>query len=199
MSDQRPTKYRSVLFLGAPGSGKGTQTQAIGRLPGYYTFSSGAVLRGLSADSDLGHRVREYLNRGDLVPNDVMLEVWQTHMRGAINDGKFVIDRDALLLDAYPRDIEQAKALEPHLDIRAVIHLSAEDDELLKTRLRQRNARPDDRDDAVIEHRFEIYHHRTRPLIEHFGRNRVTRVDAAKDPLQVLHDVTKKLSVATID
>ena len=194
MNDQNPTKYRAVLFLGSPGSGKGTQTQTLGCLPGFYTFSTGAVLRDLDPSSDSGRRVHEFLSRGDLVADDVVLEVWRSHMQRRIDEGRFILNRDTLLLDAYPRDIDQAKSLEPHIDFRLVIHLNAEDEDEMKRRLRRRNARPDDRDDSVIDHRFEVYHRRTKPLIEHFGRDRIVSVDATQSPLNVLRDVTEKFS-----
>ncbi len=194
MNDPKSTKYKAVLFLGPPGSGKGTQTLALGCLPGFYTFSTGEVLRGLDPASDLGRRVEEFLSRGDLVSDDVVLEVWRSHMEQRIDEGKFVVSRDTLLLDAFPRDIDQAQSLEPHIDFRSVIHLNADDEDEMKRRLRRRNARPDDRDVSVIDHRFEVYRRRTEPLIEHFGRNRVTSIDATQSPVQVLRDVTENLS-----
>jgi len=194
MSEKGQDKYQAVLFLGSPGSGKGTQTRALGCLPGFYTFSTGEVLRNLDPSSELGRRVQKFLSRGDLVAEDVVLDVWRSHMQRQIDEGRFVFSRDTLLLDAYPRDIDQAKSLEPHVDFRLVIHLHAEDEDEMKRRLRRRNARPDDRDDSVIDHRFEVYHRRTKPLIEHFGRKRIASIEAAQSPMKVLRDVTENLS-----
>lgn len=194
MTDHNQHKYQAVLFLGSPGSGKGTQTRALGCLPNFYTFSTGEVLRNLEPSSDPGRRVHDSLSRGDLVADEVVLEVWRSHMQRQIDKGEFVLNRDTLLLDAYPRDRAQAELLHPHVDFRLVIHLHAEDEEEMKRRLRRRNARPDDRDDRVIDHRFEVYHHRTEPLLEHFDRNQIASVDAAQLPLEVLREVTEKLS-----
>lgn len=196
MNEQPDQKYRACLFLGSPGSGKGTQTRALGCLPGFYTFSTGDVLRNLEPGSELGRRVQDSLSRGDLVDNEVVLDVWRSHMQARIDQGEFVRGRDTLLLDAYPRDIGQAKSLEPHIDFRLVVHFRAEDEEEMKRRLRRRNARPDDRDNAVIDHRFEVYHRRTQPLLEHFGRSRIAAVEATQSPLEVLREVTEKLSSA---
>lgn len=198
MSDRNANPYQAVLFLGAPGSGKGTQTRALGCLPSFYTFSAGKALRGLDADSDLGRRVHEFQSRGDLAPDDVVLKVWKSHMQQKIDEGKFEFDRDTLVLDAYPRDLEQAKSLEPHVDFRLVVHLRANDEDQLKDRLRRRNARPDDRDDSVIDHRFKVYRDRTEPLIDHFGGNRFASINAMQRPWQVLRDVTEELSKVAI-
>jgi adenylate kinase len=198
MADQQSTLYRAVLFLGAPGTGKGTQTQAIGCLPGFYTFSTGAVLRSLDPSSDLGRRVNDALTRGDLVSNDIVLEVWQSHMQQKIEQGTFSLVRDTLLLDAYPRDVEQAKAIVSFVDFQTVIHLDADDEGEMKRRLRRRNARPDDRDDSVIDHRFEVYRRRTEPLIDFFSGDRVVTVDAAQAPLDILQKIAEKLSANRI-
>jgi len=97
------------------------------------------------------------------------------------------------LLDGLPRDIAQATALEPHVDMQLVVHLKVEDDEVLKDRIRQRNARPDDRYETVIEHRFRVYHERTSPLLTHYGAGKVVEVDAAQRPLRVLEQVARKI------
>jgi adenylate kinase len=192
-SNSSPPKYRAIVFIGAPGSGKGTQSRAVGQLPGYYWFGTGEVLRDLDPDSTLGDQVRDYLRRGDLVPNDLVLEVWQQHLREAHRQGRFHPEQDWILLDAYPRDVAQAELLEPHVRFERVVHLAVDDDEELKQRLRQRAARPDDRDDAVMDHRFQVYHQRTRPLLDHFDHDLVANVNAAAPPLQVLREVVQAL------
>jgi len=198
MNEIREHRWKSVLFIGAPGTGKGTQSQAIDRLPGYYSFNSGAALRAVEADSELGQKVQGYLRSGDLVPNNLMLDVWRSRMRRAIDQGDFSPAFDLLLLDAFPRDADQVELLSDYVDFQLVIHLQA-DDEILKTRLQQRDARPDDRDVEVIDHRLKIYHQRTKPLLEKFPADLVATVDAAQPPILVLREVVERFSAMLRD
>lgn len=198
MNDRRPARYRGVLFLGPPGSGKGTQSQAIARLPGYYLFGTGELFRRLDPDTELGNRVREYLIRGDLVPDHLVLQLWQSHIEQAIQHGDLAAEHDILLMDACPRDVEQAELFDQHIEFLLVIHLRVDDDELLKSRLRQRAARPDDRDSSVIDHRFDVYHRRTAPLLDYFSHVPIATVDAAEPPLVVLQNVARNLAALEV-
>jgi adenylate kinase len=115
-------------------------------------------------------------------------------MQSAVRDRAFNPHNDILLLDGYPRDVEQAELLETHIELQLVIHLQVDDDQVLMRRIRERNARPDDRDEEVIRHRFEVYRQRTRPLLSYFDQSRIATVDAADPPLEVLCNVAAALS-----
>ncbi len=187
------TLCRGILFIGAPGSGKGTQCGALGNLPGFWTFGAGAVLRQLDRDSELGKSVRRYMNRGDFVPSDLMFRVFRDQLSTSEQRGEVDTENDHVLLDAYPRDAEQLAELRPHVSIELVVHLRASDEEVLKDRLRRRAARPDDRDDAVIEHRFEVYHDRTDRLLAELPDQKMVNIDALATPLEILEQIIRAI------
>ena len=94
----------AIVLLGPPGSGKGTQAAFLRDELGFVWLSTGDLLReARAAGTELGRRASEYMDRGDLVPDEVVLEV----VRDAVVD----LDGRAILLDGFPRTVEQADAL----------------------------------------------------------------------------------------
>ena len=73
--------FRTILLFGAPGSGKGTQGKILGQIPGFFHLSCGDVFRALQPESDLGRMFLEYSSRGQLVPNDLTVKLWQYTLR----------------------------------------------------------------------------------------------------------------------
>ena len=68
--------YKTVLLCGAPGAGKGTQGKILGSIPGFFHLSCGDVFRTININSELGQKICEYTARGDLVPDDITVELW---------------------------------------------------------------------------------------------------------------------------
>ncbi len=184
---------RGILFIGPPGSGKGTQCGAVGNLPGFWTFGAGAVLRQLDPDSELGQSVRPYMNRGDFVPSELMFQVFRDRLSAAKERGEVDTETDWVLLDAYPRDADQLANLRPHVSIGLVVHLRTSDEAVLKERLRRRAARPDDRDDSVIEHRFDVYHERTDGLLAELSDHTMVDIEAIATPLEILDQIIRAI------
>ncbi|MBA3610676.1 MAG: nucleoside monophosphate kinase, partial [Rubrobacter sp.] len=119
-----------VILLGPQGAGKGTQAQRLSARTGAKHISTGDIVRAeIKSGSDLGQKVQEYNDRGDLVPDEVIVEMAKPHLDGA----------DSWLLDGFPRNEAQAKALDDALndlgiEIDKAIALEAPDDDLV-TRL----------------------------------------------------------------
>ncbi len=118
-------KYRSVLLFGAPGVGKGTQGKLLGQIPGFVHMASGDIFRSLDKTSALGRKFLQYSSQGLLVPDDVTIEVWQDHVRRQVDQGAYRPDLDLLVLDGIPRNVDQCKALDKHIDVLRVVHLAA--------------------------------------------------------------------------
>src|SRR3954452_18942376 len=76
------TKYKSVLLFGAPGSGKGTQGKILSAIPGFYHSSTGDIFRSLDLSSEVGRTFWEYSSRGELVPAELTIAVWQNYIKG---------------------------------------------------------------------------------------------------------------------
>ncbi len=189
-------RYKAVLLIGPPGSGKGTQGQVIGGLPGFYHSACGDVFRSLDPESELGKLSREYSSQGKLVPDDVTVDMWCNHMKNQIAAGKYSPEGDMLLLDGIPRSSNQADMMDEHVEIIGVLNLVCSNEEKIVQRLRDRalkQNRSDDADENVIRHRFEVYHAETAPVLAHYAKNIVADIDAMPLPAEVLRNVLDAL------
>jgi len=182
-----------VLLIGPPASGKGTQGRRIAARFAVTYLSSGEILRKeVASATALGHRVADDLAAGDLVPDDLMLEVLRTPLEAALTSGGYV-------LDGFPRNVAQALELAAYAAQLggipdAAVWFDVEDAELLR-RTRSRaiaEGRVDDVD-AVARHRIDVYAAATAPLIDHYRAQHVLiRIDAAKP----VEEVTETLLAA---
>ena len=158
----------NVLLLGPQGAGKGTQAQRIAAEYDVPHIASGEILRGeMTAGTELGRRVQDVYDRGDLVSDDLMIELIRTRLEQPDTDAGFV-------LDGFPRTTVQAEALDQILaDIGrtfSVVFALQIPDEIAFERLRRRavlEGRADDTDEA-IQRRLDNYHRETEPLIEYY-------------------------------
>ncbi|MCA9309870.1 MAG: nucleoside monophosphate kinase, partial [Phycisphaerales bacterium] len=164
--------------------------------PGFYHQSSGDIFRRLNKDSDLGRTFLKYSTRGDLVPDDVTINVWKANIEAHETLCDFQPGRDILLLDGIPRNPAQARIMDEHIEVLLVLHLICADD-LVIERLRKRalrENRPDDAKDEVIRRRLEVYHKETRPVLDHYDASRVREIDPIGTPLQVLARILEHVS-----
>lgn len=155
---------RLILF-GPPGAGKGTQATAIVDALSVPHIATGDILRENVANAtELGNRAKQYMDRGDLVPDEVVIDMIADRI--AREDA-----RGGFLLDGFPRTVAQARALDEVLErdghrIDAVLRLLVPDDELVTRLLRraQEQGRSDDTRD-VIENRLAVYRAETEPVL----------------------------------
>jgi adenylate kinase len=168
-----------VVLLGPPGSGKGTQAERLRDELGFVALSTGDLLREARAEgTDLGDRASEYMDRGDLVPDELIVEM----VRDAI-DG---LDGRPILFDGFPRTVAQADALAAALEARgrtvtAAILVDVPDDVVVERISGRDQGREDDRPETVLE-RLRVYHRETEPLIAYYDeRGLLRRVDGAQD------------------
>jgi adenylate kinase len=158
----------NVLLLGPQGAGKGTQAARISAEYDIPHIASGEILRSeMQAGTELGKRVKDVYDRGDLVSDDLMIELIRTRLGQTDTDGGFI-------LDGFPRTTRQAEALDEMFgDIGRsfnVVFALQIPDEVAFERLRKRaeiEGRADDTDEA-IRRRLENYHRETEPLIEYY-------------------------------
>ncbi len=185
-------RYHTVLLLGAPGAGKGTQGKMLGAIPGFHHFSSGDMFRGLDPRSELGKTFLSYSTRGELVPDEITVRLWRTCVRDQTRDGLYDPQRDLLILDGIPRNVPQTDLMDEHINVLGAIVLAAADPEKMLRRLRGRalkEARPDDAEEDVIRRRLAVYAEETEPVLAHYPRERVHRIDAIGSPARVLHRI----------
>lgn len=180
--------YASVLLFGPPGAGKGTQGKRLGQLDHCVHLATGDMFRGLDKESELGRKVASFSSRGELVPDDVTVELWQAHVAGMIERGEYDPSADLLLLDGIPRSEGQAAALEGLIEPKAIVHLVVRDLDQMVTRMKGRAAeqgRADDADEDVIRNRFTVYDRETAPVLGHYDPALVHEIDAQQTIDQV--------------
>ena len=157
-----------VLLLGVQGAGKGTQAKRISSDYGLAHIATGEMLREAIADgNELGHRVQPILESGELVPDDLMIELIRVRLQHEDAENGFV-------LDGFPRTMAQAEALDTMLadigrPLSVVFELQVPDDVAVERlhRRAEEEGRADDTPEA-IEKRLELYHRETEPLVAHY-------------------------------
>ncbi len=185
-------RIKAFLILGAPGSGKGTQGKVLGSIPRFHHLACGDVFRSLDTRTAIGQKFVEYSSRGELVPDDVTVELWHANLKQRIDSHQFKPEIDFLVLDGIPRNVEQARFMEPHIEVLKVFHLSCPDRTELARRLRKRalkDNRFDDANETVIQQRFATYEAETKPILDYYAGDRILDIDASQAPAKVLYDI----------
>ena len=168
-------------MVAPPGAGKGTQGVVIAEHFGIPHIATGDLLRDhVARGTDLGQSVQSFLDRGALVPDEVVLDMVRTALEGLQGDG--------FVLDGVPRTMEQARALyeialELGMAADVALHLQVEEHELVRRLLAraEQTGRSDDTED-VIRHRVALYYQVTHPILEWYGeRGILVSVDANRD------------------
>ena len=189
----------NVLLLGPQGSGKGTQAKRIADEYGLTHIATGDMLRrAIAAGTPLGERVQPILESGQLVPDDLMIEL----IRERLADGETA---DGFVLDGFPRTMNQAQALDALLrEIGRGLTLAFElqvPDAVSIGRLTKRaeeEGRPDDTPEAIAE-RLALYHSETEPLVEHYrATGNLVGIHADRSINEVFAEIQRALEQATV-
>jgi len=210
----------NLIFLGCPGSGKGTQAKFLVSNNGFHHISTGDLFREeISRNSELGRKVKSYIDAGRLVPDDVVLDV----IKNKIKDIK-----GNILFDGFPRTIEQAEGLEKMMDkisknIDVVLFFNVNEEDVVKRITARRNCpkcgkiynmitnppkndetcdeckvklnhRDDDKEE-VVKKRMQVYKDLTSPLISYYRTQGIFEIiDASKSVEDVYKEIVDKIS-----
>ena len=189
-------KFRTILLFGAPGAGKGTQGKILGTIPHFFHCACGDVFRSLKADSRIGEVFLEYSSRGELVPDEPTIQLWNEFIHNSTRTGRFHPETDTLVLDGIPRNASQAEMLKETLDVVKIFYLRCKDVEHLIERLQRRALKENRLDDAnidVIRNRQQTYERESKPVLDYYGKDLVYRINADQSPAKVLVDILKKV------
>ncbi|MDR0534243.1 MAG: nucleoside monophosphate kinase [Verrucomicrobiales bacterium] len=189
-------RRKTFLLLGAPGSGKGTQGKILGTIPRFFHLACGDVFRSLDLRTDVGKAFMEYSSKGQLVPDNITIELWENYIDNMIALGRYKPEMDYLVLDGIPRNVRQAEIMDEFVVVEKVFHLSCPNRETLMRRMRKRalkDNRLDDAKDEVIRERFAQYEAETKPLLEYFGKPNIVEIDATAQPYQVLRTILNNI------
>ena len=202
-----------VVFLGPPGAGKGTQAQKLVEEKGFIHISTGDLLReAVKNKTPLGLKAKEYMDRGQLVPDSLIVELIKEKLPREGN----------VILDGFPRTLNQAKALDQMLselgkEVQAVV-LFQVPDEVVVERLSGRRIDPktgkvyhvkynpppegvevvqrEDDKEEVIRKRLQVYHQQTAPLVDYYREKGIlVVVDATKSPEEVYRQIINALGL----
>jgi len=222
-----PNRNLNLILLGPPGSGKGTQGERLQEDLELPYYATGDILRAaVKADTEVGLAAREYMDRGDLVPDDVIIGLIAERLESGEADRGFI-------LDGFPRTVPQAEALDAKLteigrQLTGVILIDVSDEQIVR-RLSGRRVsgkegyvyhvefnppkvegicdvdgsqlivRDDDKPE-VVRHRLEQYHEKTAPLIDYYKKQALlNRVDGSRDPDQVGEAVRSLISTFSLE
>jgi adenylate kinase len=183
-----------LLLIGPPGSGKGTQAVHIAEHFGVAHISSGELLRDhMKRGTSIGRAVQEYVRRGDLVPDGIVMDMLYKPVTEASRAGGYV-------LDGFPRTVKQAEAAylvakNLGVSVQVAIHLDVAREELIRRLLArgQATGRTDDTEE-VIKHRLEVYDEHTLPMLDYYRqRERLITVNGMRPPKEVTWSVVVQL------
>lgn len=186
----------AFLMLGAPGAGKGTQGKILGTIPRFFHFACGDVFRSLDTRTTLGRQFVEYSSRGELVPDELTVELWKAQIDNVAETHLYKPDIDFLVLDGIPRNVRQAELLDRYVRVLHIFHLSCPDRMELARRMRKRalkDNRIDDANESVIQRRIETYEAETKPILAHYPKEIIMNIDATQAPLQVVSEITGRI------
>lgn len=184
---------KNIVIFGAPGSGKGTQSDKMIAKYGFKHISTGDVLRNeIKNGTELGKTAKGYIDNGQLIPDDLMVNIL-----ASVYDS-FGKEHEGVIFDGFPRTIPQAEALKKMLaerghKVAAMIELDVPGDELMKRLILRgkQSGRSDDNEDT-IKKRLTVYHNQTAPLIDWYEKEGIHHhINGLGDLDRIFADICK--------
>ncbi len=182
----------NLVLFGPPGAGKGTQSNLLIEKYHLVHLSTGDILRGeIAAGTALGLEAKALMDRGDLVPDEVVIGMISSKLDNNPNTNGFIFD-------GFPRTAAQAEALDNLLEdkgtsISAMLSLKVDDEELIKRLLSRGkdSGRADDQDESIIANRIHEYNNKTAPLKEYYSaQNKLSEIEGNG----IVEDIAEKLN-----
>ena len=182
-----------IILFGPPGAGKGTQSNLLIEKYNLVHLSTGDILRGeIAAGTVLGLEAKTLMDRGDLVPDEVVIGMISSKLDNTPNANGFIFD-------GFPRTTTQAESLDNLLDekgtsISAMLSLIVEDEELIRRLLArgESSGRADDQNESIIANRINEYNNKTAPLKEFYSsQNKLSEIEG----LGSVEEIAQKLNL----
>ncbi len=183
----------NLVIFGAPGSGKGTQSERLVERYGFHHISTGDVLRShIKEGTELGRVADSYISKGQLIPDSLMVDI----LAHVLDNEVAATEAKGVIFDGFPRTVAQAEALEKMLAERggkvdAVVGLEADDDELMERLIKRGidSGRSDDNPETIGK-RLKVYHEQTAPLRDFYSsRGQYRRIEGKGSPDRIFSDI----------
>ncbi len=189
----------NFVFLGPPGSGKGTQAARLSEELTIAHLSTGDLLRAaVNEKTELGGQAESFMSRGELVPDELIIGMIEEKLSQGGLDGGFI-------LDGFPRTIPQARSLREMLDrhstsLDLVILLQVSDATVIKrlTRRAEIEGRTDDTE-AVILNRLEVYRQQTKPIEDFYRQESILTEIVGEDTPDRVYEAIRKVAIRTMN
>ena len=188
----------NIIFVGPPGAGKGTQAKLLCTHYGLSQLSTGDILRGsVDRKTDLGLKAKEYMDRGDLVPNELVVGI----IKETLIQKEY---RKNFLLDGFPRTLEQAISLsailkENDIQINFVFYLEINKDDIIKRLLKRSNTQNRNDDTLeVIQNRIEQYDDNTKPVIDYYHKVGILHQITANNTIEEVFSKIRSIIDASV-
>lgn len=185
----------NIVIFGAPGSGKGTQSEKLIERYGLHHISTGEVLRDhIARKTPIGQIAKTYINQGQLIPDSLMIRILEEIIENEPKAHKGVI------LDGFPRTIAQAEALDRFMakhgrEVKHVIGLEVPEDELIDRMIKrgQQTGRADDNPET-IKNRLKVYHESTTPLREFYkNAGKYRKINGSGSVNDIFEEIAKAI------
>ncbi|MDD6281764.1 MAG: adenylate kinase [Bacteroidales bacterium] len=185
----------NIVIFGAPGSGKGTQSEKLIERYGLHHISTGEVLRDhIARKTPIGQIAKTYINQGQLIPDSLMIRILEEIIENEPKAQKGVI------LDGFPRTIAQAEALDRFMakhgrEVTHVIGLEVPEDELIDRMIKrgQQTGRADDNPET-IKNRLKVYHESTTPLREFYkNAGKYRKINGSGSVNDIFEEIAKAI------
>jgi adenylate kinase len=184
--------YQTLLLIGPPGSGKGTIGKKLAAVTHYLHLSSGEIFRSVDKESEMGRLQRAYIDKGQLVPDEMTVKIVLNYIQQLIDSQKFSPESQKIILDGFPRTLKQAKMMQEAFVVNQVIVLEVSSKQVLFDRLKNRGqieGRADDMKEEVLEKRYAVYKAQTEVLLNFYPKKSQLLIYADQNPEAVFKDV----------
>lgn len=185
----------NLVLFGAPGSGKGTQSEKLIAKYGLHHISTGEVLRKqIKEGTELGKTADSYISKGQLIPDALMIDILRDEL------GRIIDNTKGVIFDGFPRTIPQAEALDKMLgemghELHGVVGLEVPEEELVRRMIERgkQTGRADD-NEATITNRLKVYHSQTEPLKAHYvAKGKYMQINGQGSIDDIFEEITQEI------
>ena len=197
---EETNKYKAILMFGPPGIGKGTQAKLLGKLNGFFHFSTGEMFRGLKTDpkmkdTEIAKKISVLIDEGHFVPDKLTVELFIKTIEEYIQDKKFNPQEQVLILDGIPRNGPQTSMIRDKIEVIKIIYLFSSDDQVLAERIEKRaksEGRKDDNKEVLMK-RLETYRKETSEVLKRYPKEIILEIDGFGTIKNIYEDMVEKL------